>query len=427
LTLCLLGLTFIAVMSSAGETDHSPLRPSIFLSYASEDRTAASSIRDTMTAAGLEVWYDENELGGGDAWDKKIRKQIRECDYFMAVISAQTEARHEGYFRREWRLAVERALDMADDHAFLLPVVIDGTQQAIARVPERFLDVQWLKVPNGLPNSSLTSLCTRLIAGSPLEKASPRRTAPRAKQSWEAPVVRAMPAFPTEEAGQRVKFWVQVAGWAARSSWIGFQRLPRWIRLLVYLWLAVFLMNRGCSREPRPAPTAVSPEIVQKLKAIEEKRQGTSNKADLAKLGAQVAREFADEPDENPGETRALLAIPFTTPADDAADSKLADSTFALLYEHISIAHQGAVGLSKEPMLTLSRDSAVERGRETHSKYVLFGGIENINGSRALNVEIVKVADGSNAWSKDYPVANADTAAMVLEIESKIPSLDDDR
>ena len=149
LTLCLLGPTFIAAMSSAAEPAPPSSRPSIFLSYASEDRVAASLIRDTMAAAGLEVWYDENELGGGDAWDKKIRRQIRECDYFLAIISAQTEARHEGYFRREWRLAVERALDMADDHTFLLPVVIDGTDQTTARVPERFLVVQWLKVPNG--------------------------------------------------------------------------------------------------------------------------------------------------------------------------------------------------------------------------------------------------------------------------------------
>lgn len=56
----------------------------------------------------------------------------------MPVICAHTEARHEGYFRREWRLAVERTLAMADDHVFLLPVVIDETPEAGARVPARF-------------------------------------------------------------------------------------------------------------------------------------------------------------------------------------------------------------------------------------------------------------------------------------------------
>jgi hypothetical protein len=101
-------------------------KPTVFLSYASEDREAARLIGDALPAHGIEVWFDESELGGGDAWDQKIRRQIRECDYFMALVSAQTEARHEGYFRREWRLAIERSLDIADDHLFLLPVVIDA-------------------------------------------------------------------------------------------------------------------------------------------------------------------------------------------------------------------------------------------------------------------------------------------------------------
>ena len=43
-----------------------PLRPSVFLSYASQDREAARLIRDGLVAAGIEAWYDESELGGGD-------------------------------------------------------------------------------------------------------------------------------------------------------------------------------------------------------------------------------------------------------------------------------------------------------------------------------------------------------------------------
>src|SRR3954468_23313740 len=135
-------------MSAVGQPPALP-RPSVFISYASEDRTAARRLRDSLAAAGLEVWYDENELGGGDAWDQKIRRQIRDCDYFMPVISATTERRKEGYFRREWRLAVERTLDMADDVLFLLPVAIDDTPEVGARVPDKFLTVQWLRLPGG--------------------------------------------------------------------------------------------------------------------------------------------------------------------------------------------------------------------------------------------------------------------------------------
>jgi len=131
---------------------------SVFLSYASDDREAARSVGDALASFGLDVWLDQSELGGGDAWDQKIRKQIRECDYFMAIISARTDARLEGYFRREWRLAVERTLDMADDHLFLLPVVIDDTNEGQARVPEKFLTVQWLRLPDGRPTPALEAL-----------------------------------------------------------------------------------------------------------------------------------------------------------------------------------------------------------------------------------------------------------------------------
>src|SRR2546430_16444778 len=86
---------------------------------------------------------------GGDAWDASIHRQIKECALFVPVISAKTQAREEGYFRREWNLAVSRTLDMADDKTFLLPVVIDATIDVHARVPEKFRDVQWTHLPAG--------------------------------------------------------------------------------------------------------------------------------------------------------------------------------------------------------------------------------------------------------------------------------------
>src|SRR6204780_2689427 len=144
---------------------NSPRAPTVFLSYASADREAARVLRDALPTFGMEVWYDESDLGGGDIWDQKIRRQIRECDYFMPLISAQTEARLEGYFRREWRLAVERTLDMADDHLFLLPVVVDDTNEAQARVPEKFLTVQWLRLPEGRPPPAPEALCRRIASG----------------------------------------------------------------------------------------------------------------------------------------------------------------------------------------------------------------------------------------------------------------------
>ena len=224
--------------------------PSIFLSYASEDRAAAQVLRSALPAFGLEVWYDESDLHGGDAWDQKIRTQIRDCDFFMPVISANTERRAEGYFRREWRLAVERSLDMADDHVFLLPVVVDDTVQAGARVPERFLAVQGLRVPGGTPTPALEQVCRRLVSGQSTVQPAARR--PRYQPAMGgAPLPPAGPLyrpFPKHEGGA-FQFCLHVLGWALQSGWTLFRSWPKWIRVLIYVWLAILIVTRACSDE----------------------------------------------------------------------------------------------------------------------------------------------------------------------------------
>ena len=86
----------------------------VFLSYASQDTEAAQRICDALRAAGIEVWFDKSELRGGDIWDRQIEDRIHDCRLFIPLISANTERRDEGYFRREWSLAVDRTRDMAE-------------------------------------------------------------------------------------------------------------------------------------------------------------------------------------------------------------------------------------------------------------------------------------------------------------------------
>jgi eukaryotic-like serine/threonine-protein kinase len=135
----------------------------VFLSYASQDADAARRIAEALRAAGIVVWFDREELRGGDAWDAKIRRQIKECALFVPVISAHTDARVEGYFRREWRLAVERMHDMADDAAFLVPVVIDETPEAQARVPDRFRERQWTRLIGGEMTAAFAERVAQLL------------------------------------------------------------------------------------------------------------------------------------------------------------------------------------------------------------------------------------------------------------------------
>jgi len=61
--------------------------PAIFLSYAREDAGSARRIAEALRAAELEVWFDENELRGGDAWDAKCRG-ISPTAHHLALLAA---------------------------------------------------------------------------------------------------------------------------------------------------------------------------------------------------------------------------------------------------------------------------------------------------------------------------------------------------
>ncbi len=172
-----------------GGVERSAPRGAVFISYAREDVGAALRIAEALRAFGVEVWFDQNELRGGDAWDQKIRNQIKTCALFLPLVSQRTEERSEGYFRREWRLGIDRTLDMAAGRAFIVPVVIDDTREGAASVPEEFMRYQWTRLPDGEPTPDFVMQVKRLLETPPKVGASPaedrgrRPTAPLQKKA----------------------------------------------------------------------------------------------------------------------------------------------------------------------------------------------------------------------------------------------------
>jgi hypothetical protein len=124
----------------------------IFISYAREDLPAVQHLKAALDAAGLTTWFDLDRLEGGDDYDRKIRANIGRCSFFVPVISATTQRRHEAYFRREWSYAVDRARNIAEGGVFILPVCIDDTPEADALVPEQFKAVHIVRLPGGEPS-----------------------------------------------------------------------------------------------------------------------------------------------------------------------------------------------------------------------------------------------------------------------------------
>ncbi len=174
----------------------------VFLSYASQDAGAAQRICEALRAAGMEVWFDQSELRGGDAWDGKIRRQIKECALFVPLISATTQARGEGYFRLEWHLADQRSHLIARGRPFLVPVAIDETTDVDALVPDAFLDVQWMRLPGGEATPAFVERLAALLAGAEIARASrPVISEPTgretrvARSSWLWPAISGLAAI----------------------------------------------------------------------------------------------------------------------------------------------------------------------------------------------------------------------------------------
>jgi len=147
----------------------------VFLSYASQDAAVARPIAEALRAAGIEVWFDQSELRGGDVGDQTIRRHIRECALFVPIISAHTQARPEGYFRLEWRLAEQRTHLMGRSRAFIVPVCVDDTPETEADVPDSFSAAQWTRLPAGNTPSDFVERISRLLSSKEQIAATPAR------------------------------------------------------------------------------------------------------------------------------------------------------------------------------------------------------------------------------------------------------------
>jgi TolB-like protein/tetratricopeptide (TPR) repeat protein len=80
------------------------------------------------------------------------------------MVSQHTQERLEGYFRHEWKLAIERTHHMAEQMPFLVPVVVDGTQDQEAFVPDAFRAVQWTRLPGGDTPPAFVERIKRLLS-----------------------------------------------------------------------------------------------------------------------------------------------------------------------------------------------------------------------------------------------------------------------
>ena len=101
-------------------------KQAVFLSYAREDIEAVKRLKSALERAGLPVWFDMEQIKGGQDWERRIAENVRSCALFIPVMSQHTAAQtRDAYFRVEWNGAIERTQRMKAGEVFITPIVVD--------------------------------------------------------------------------------------------------------------------------------------------------------------------------------------------------------------------------------------------------------------------------------------------------------------
>ncbi len=405
----------------------------VFLSYASSDAAAAKKICDALRDTGVEVWFDKNELTGGDAWDQKIRRQVRDCALFLPVISAATQARREGYFRLEWKLADDRTHLMAKGTPFLVPVCIDDTKDADALVPDSFMAVQWTRLPGGETPEKFCARMKALLDGESSDVGRGRRTPP----SENAP---AKPAGFGDPALHKPTRRFPAAAWAIATLVLALiaylalrpRRTPEEIAQLVAKAQALTANAAAKSAPatpaaatPPPVSVAASPshEWVAKARALYEPWDFAS--ADDFKLAERLLKEATDLEPTN-ADAWASLAIlsygqfAFGFDRNDARDDLLrraADRAVKLAPDSdraklaLALHYRRSPGNDDETLRLL--DELAER--QPTDKFIL-RQLGSVLGATGRHDEALATYDRANALPGGDPIACMNRANKLLDL-----------
>lgn len=107
----------------------------IFINYAREDSESAKMLFTDLHSAGFEPWIDDVSLGVGEKWKRRIKLEIRQSDYFVALLSSRSVGK-KGHVQDEIRQALE-ILDLyPDNEIFVLPLRLDDCRPTHLRLAE---------------------------------------------------------------------------------------------------------------------------------------------------------------------------------------------------------------------------------------------------------------------------------------------------
>lgn len=146
-----------------------PLSVAFFISYSrATDLPAAEKLYQTLREQGLaenEIWFDRTAIEPGGDFQQLIYEGIRNCRYFLPLISNAADRFDEKFFYREWNAAIDRNKGISG-REFIVPIILDNEYdpQGYARVPKQWSDtIDFGHAPNGIADGRTRQHLTKLI------------------------------------------------------------------------------------------------------------------------------------------------------------------------------------------------------------------------------------------------------------------------
>ncbi|CAN5460223.1 hypothetical protein BH10BAC2_BH10BAC2_25850 [soil metagenome] len=106
----------------------------VFLSYSRDDSAIAEKLKNEFDRNGVKVFFDKDSLNTGGDYDNVLIKAIKECDYFIALISKNSIGDKNRYvYDTEWSYAIT----YDNDKDYIRPYIIDDTDPGDEKIHHR--------------------------------------------------------------------------------------------------------------------------------------------------------------------------------------------------------------------------------------------------------------------------------------------------
>ena len=119
----------------------------VFLSYSWDDKKVVERLKNAFEKNGVGVFFDDDELKVGEDYNKTIKNYIKNCDFFVPIISKNALGDSKRYvYDKEWRSAI--VLDGYKDVSYIRPYIIDDTSPIDSDIPEEMRGLNIGKAPD---------------------------------------------------------------------------------------------------------------------------------------------------------------------------------------------------------------------------------------------------------------------------------------